>query len=85
MSAEDPAAPRLRAVVDRGECFGFGYCAASLPAVFHLDAEGKSVAIEVDVDRALLVEAAEACPRGAISLMPIAGRRPDVPSREPAA
>ncbi|MBI3746229.1 MAG: ferredoxin [Chloroflexi bacterium] len=85
MSAGDGATAGLRAIVDRAECFGFGYCAEALPAVFHLDAEGKSVATDVEVDRALLLRAADDCPRAAISLLPTAGRMPDAPSGEPTA
>lgn len=68
MSADHPAV-RLRAVVDRGECFGFGFCAETLPAVFSLDQEGRSVALDVDADPILLAQAADACPRAAITLM----------------
>jgi ferredoxin len=75
MSAEDPGRP-LRAVVDRDECFGFAYCVETLPAVFSLDAEGKSVALDVDADHGLLAQAADACPRGAITLRPRPDRRP---------
>lgn len=68
MSAEDPGRP-LRAVVDRDECFGFGFCVETLPAVFSLDEEGKSVALDVDADQGLLAQAADACPRAAITLV----------------
>jgi len=59
---------RLRAVVDREECFGFANCVATLPSVFVLDDEGFSHARDVDADPALLEEAVEGCPRNAISL-----------------
>ena len=68
MSPERPA-EHLRAVVDRQECFGFGFCVETLPAVFSLDAEGRSVAVDVDADPALLEQAADACPRSAITLV----------------
>jgi ferredoxin len=55
-------------VVDRDECMGFGYCAETLPAVFRLDAEGKSVVAAVLADREALEKAVDGCPRGAISL-----------------
>ena len=59
-------------VVDRDECMGFGYCAETLPAVFSLDDEGKSVVAAVVAavvaDREALDEAVDGCPRGAISL-----------------
>jgi hypothetical protein len=44
-----------------------------LPAVFSLDEEGKSVALDVDADPDLLAQAADACPRAAITLVPRAG------------
>jgi ferredoxin len=66
---------RLRAVVDREACFGFGFCVDAVPAVFSLDGAGRSVAADVDVDAALLVQAVETCPRSAISLV----RRQDPP------
>lgn len=69
MSSERPL-ERLRAVVDPEECFGFGFCVDSLPAVFSFDAAGKSVALDVDADPALLAQAADACPRAAIALVP---------------
>jgi ferredoxin len=59
----------LRAVVDRDECFGFGNCVATAPAVFQLDAEGTSVAADIEADPALLDAAVDGCPRGAISLI----------------
>jgi ferredoxin len=59
----------LRAVVDRDECFGFANCVATAPLVFHLDAEGLSVAADVEADPALLEAAVDGCPRGAISLI----------------
>jgi ferredoxin len=49
---------------------GFGYCEETLPAVFHVDEEGLSVVTDVPADQALLEDAVDGCPRGAISLMP---------------
>ena len=71
MTAERHASPAggLRAIVDRGECFSFGYCVEALPGVFSLDATGISVAADVDADPGLLAQAADACPRAAISLV----------------
>ena len=71
---------RLRALVDREACFGFAFCADALPAVFVLDAEGISVAGDVDADPDLLAAAADACPRSAITLV----RRP-APDEPPGA
>lgn len=66
------ATERLRAVVDRDECFGFGFCADTLPDVFFLDEEGRSVARDVDADPGALASAADSCPRGAISIVRLA-------------
>ncbi len=74
MSARPPD-QRVRALVDRDECFGFGFCADTLPSVFSLDGEGKSVALAVDADPALMARAADDCPRGAITL--VSWSRPD--------
>lgn len=69
MSPERPV-ERLRAIVDREECFGFGFCVETLPVVFSLDATGTSVALDLDADPVLLAQAADACPRAAITLIP---------------
>jgi ferredoxin len=66
---KDAPRERLRAVVDREACFGFAFCVDAVPAVFSLDAVGRSVAADVDVDAALLAQAVEGCPRSAISLI----------------
>lgn len=80
---------RLRAVIDRDECFGFGFCADHLPEVFAIDESGHGVVIgdTADLDRLRL--AADDCPRGAISLLraherggvarPLAPRQGDTP------
>jgi ferredoxin len=65
----DAPAERVRAVVDRDECFGFGFCAGLLPDVFHLDEEGRSVVMDVEADPALLAQAADNCPRSAITVV----------------
>lgn len=65
----------LRAVVDHTECFGFAFCAGTLPDVFWLDAEGHAVARDVDADESLLAQAADDCPRGAITIVPRPGDR----------
>jgi len=73
MSAERPG-QQLRAIVDRSECFGFGFCVETLPAVFSLNGEGKSTPLDVDADQVLLAQAADACPRSAITLVPRSDR-----------
>jgi ferredoxin len=60
---------KLRAIVDRAECYGFANCVDTLPDVFESDEEGISVARDVDADAALLEIAVNGCPRNAISLM----------------
>jgi ferredoxin len=68
MTATEPGA-RLRAIVDRDECFGFGFCESALPQVFRLDETGHAVALDVDADAELLTRAAEDCPRSAITIV----------------
>jgi ferredoxin len=51
----------------RSECCGNGSCAEIAPGVFTLDSKNKSVVLDPEaVDRAKLLEAAEACPCTAI-------------------
>jgi ferredoxin len=66
----EPRSDQPKPVVDRDECMGFGYCEETLPAVFHVDEEGLSVVTDVPADQALLDDAVDGCPRGAISLRP---------------
>jgi ferredoxin len=65
---------RLRAVIDRTECFSFANCVETLPSVFYTDREGKSVARDVDASEGLLKEAVDGCPRAAIVLVDEDGR-----------
>jgi len=60
----------LQPVVDRDECFGFGFCVDHAPDVFAIDETGHAVVIGVasDLDRLRLAEGD--CPRSAISLVP---------------
>jgi ferredoxin len=82
MTDRDPAS-RLRAVVDRDECFGFADCVATLPSVFALDVEGLSHARDVEADPVLLEDAVEGCPRNAISLIWQASDRDASPVGDP--
>jgi ferredoxin len=68
--SDELAVGALIAVVDRAECFGFGYCVELLPAVFSLDGEGRSVAAHVLADPEHLAAAVDSCPRAAIRLVP---------------
>ncbi len=59
-----------RIVVDRSLCSGFGACADLAPDVFELDGGIASVRVgETDDPRTL--EAADACPMGAISVIEV--------------
>ena len=66
MSATQDDEP-LPAVVDREQCFGFGYCAEILPDVFVIDASGHATVVASRPDPLLIAEAVAACPRSAIS------------------
>ena len=58
----------FRIVIDGSVCSGFGDCADLAPDVFELDAHGKALLrIGTSADPAVL-EAAAACPMGAISV-----------------
>jgi ferredoxin len=70
----------LQPVVDRDECFGFGFCVDHAPGVFAIDETGHAVVIGVSGDLDLLKLAAGDCPRSAIDLVPVADAgdaRPD--------
>ena len=58
-----------RIAIDGSLCSGFGDCADLAPDVFGLDAQGKALLRSgTSPDRAVL-EAAAACPMGAISVL----------------
>jgi ferredoxin len=59
----------FRIVIDGSICSGFGDCADLAPDVFELDAHGKALLrIGTSPDPAVL-EAAAACPMGAINVV----------------
>jgi ferredoxin len=59
----------LRIVIDGSLCSGFGDCADLAPDVFELDAHGKAqLRLGTSPDPAVL-EAAAACPMGAIEVV----------------
>jgi ferredoxin len=59
----------FRIVIDGALCSGFGDCADLAPDVFELDAHGKALLrLGTSADPAVL-EAAAACPMGAISVV----------------
>ena len=59
----------FRIVIDGSVCSGFGDCAELAPDVFELDTHGKALLrLGTSADPAVL-EAAAACPMGAISVV----------------
>ena len=71
--AEGPVeSKRARATieVDRELCYGFGDCVDSVPGVFELDEEQKSVVVDPEAaDRDALLLAAQDCPVDAIFIV----------------
>lgn len=60
-----------RIVIDRSLCSGFGACADLAPEAFEVD-DGGLVALRVGVsDDPAVLEAASACPMGAISVVEV--------------
>lgn len=66
------SARAVRVVVDAGRCCGAGHCAAIVPEVFDQSPDsGVAMVLQADPPRAfdaLVEEAADLCPVGAISL-----------------
>jgi ferredoxin len=58
-----------RIVIDRSLCSGFGACADLAPDVFELDAGGTATVRVGESDDAAVVDAANACPMSAISVV----------------
>jgi ferredoxin len=60
-----------RILIDRSLCSGFGACAELAPDVFEVDPAGLvSLRVGTSDDEAV-VEAADACPMGAISVVEV--------------
>ena len=58
-------------VIDRSLCSGFGACAELAPDVFEVD-DGGLVSLRVGMsDDDAVLEAADACPMGAISVVEV--------------
>jgi ferredoxin len=58
-------------VIDRSLCSGFGACAELAPDVFEVD-DGGLVSLRVGTsDDAAVLDAADACPMGAISVVEV--------------
>lgn len=61
----------MKACVDKNLCIGCGLCAAVASSVFSMDDDGLAVAVNKELDNALLDEARDAesqCPVGAIKV-----------------
>lgn len=59
-----------RAIVDRQLCFSYAVCVDSLPSIFHLDDDDKSVPTGLpSTAKEQLVDAAAGCPMEAISIV----------------
>jgi ferredoxin len=60
----------VKPVVDRDTCIGAASCVGVAPDVFQLDEEFKSTVVDPDgADEDILMQAAEACPVQAITLL----------------
>jgi ferredoxin len=59
----------FRIVIDGSICGGFGDCADLAPDVFELDAHGKALLRMGTSSDPMVLEAAAACPMGAISVV----------------
>jgi ferredoxin len=58
-----------RIVIDGSLCSGFGECADLAPDVFELDRHGKVVLLVTESPDAAVLDAAAACPMGAIAVV----------------
>ena len=58
----------FRIVIDRSLCSGFGSCVEHAPTTFVLDGAGLASARVAETDDASVIEAAGACPMGAIEI-----------------
>jgi len=58
--------PLYRVTIDRSLCSGFGSCIEASPRLFRLDGEGIATVTVAETDDASVLEAADACPMGAI-------------------
>jgi ferredoxin len=60
-----------RIEIDRSLCSGFGACADLAPELFELDSGGTASARVGESDDSRVLDAAAACPMGAISVIEI--------------
>jgi ferredoxin len=64
--------PNLRIVVDRRKCAGEAICVGIAPEVFDLDDEQIAIVINPEgADHDTIMEAAQACPQDAISVIDV--------------
>jgi ferredoxin len=73
MPMSDVSAGRLRVVIDKPACCGYGVCAEICPAVFKLDANGIVYVDDPLVPAGLeelAREGAAACPQSALAVEP---------------
>ena len=67
------SATRMRVVIDKPACCGYGLCAEICPDVYKLDADGIVYVDDTLVPEgmeALATEGAEACPQAALAVVP---------------
>lgn len=68
------AMAKLSITVNKIRCIGSGDCVETAPAVFQLDAEGKSEVVNASgADDSVIVSAARSCPVKAITVVDEAG------------
>ena len=58
-------------VIDQSLCSGFGDCADLAPEVFELEREGRAFLRAGESDDPAVLDAAAACPMGAISVVEV--------------
>ncbi len=64
--------PLYRVSVDRSLCSGFGACVDASPDVFRLDGSGIAAVALRETDDPAVLDAADACPMGAILVEEVA-------------
>lgn len=52
--------------IDAGLCSGFGSCVDLAPGLFRLDTGGVAASVQAETDDPAALDAADACPMGAI-------------------
>jgi ferredoxin len=70
----EPTPPRLRVVIDKAACCGYGICAEICPEVFKLDGNGIVYVDDPIVPAGLetkATEGANSCPQSALAVKPV--------------